>query len=92
MKLRHAAALALVVWYLLTPPLHPCDGDPPCTYFETKPSSVHLDFNLKVPLRRWRKVGTFATQKECEAGRRASPPMRGLAQCFATDDPRLKEK
>jgi hypothetical protein len=87
MKFRRAA-LALVGWYLLTPPLHPCDGDPPCTYFETRPSSVHLDFNLKAPLRRWRKVGTFATQKECEAGRRASPS----EQCIVSDDPRLKEK
>ena len=38
-------------------------------------------------LRRWKRVGSFPTQKEREV-HRANPWER----CIASDDPRLKEK
>ncbi len=52
----HAAALALVVWYLLTPwrpiPLYPPDT---------------IIINQGPPFTGWRKVAAFPTQQECEA-------------------------
>jgi hypothetical protein len=69
---RHAAALALVGWYLMRPPLPHLNAH--ATNTDTAAS-----------LSRWVVVGTFPTQKECEA-HRANP----WDQCVANDDPRLK--
>ena len=95
MKARHAAALALVGWYLMTPPL-----------LETQ-----VGVGLDEPLSRWDIQRAFDTAAECEAARslwihenglkstkkairRGSPEMGGLwvsgSKCIATDDPRLK--
>jgi hypothetical protein len=64
MKLRHPATLALVVWYLMRPPLPHLNAH-----------SIRVD--PAAPLARWKIAGTFATQKECEAGRGvAAPPGR----------------
>jgi len=73
-KLPSAAALALVGWYLMRPPLP-----------HLKAHATRTD--TAAPLSRWTIIGTFATQKECEA-HQANP----WDQCVATDDPRLKEK
>ena len=75
MKPRHAAALTLVVWYLMRPPLPHLNAH-----------AFHADTGA--PLKRWIIVGTFPTPKECEArrGAVASPWDR----CIASDDPRLK--
>ena len=59
MKSRHAAALALVVWYLMRPPL-------PHLYTY----AVHKD--TAAALRGWKMGRSFPTQKECEA-HRANP-------------------
>lgn len=59
MKPRYAAALALVVWYLMQPPLPHLDAHA----FHAEPAA---------PLARWIIVETFPTQKECEA-RRGNP-------------------
>jgi hypothetical protein len=59
MKARHAAALALVVWYLMRPPL---------PHLSTH--AVHKD--TAATLRGWKMVRSFPTQKECEA-HRANP-------------------
>jgi hypothetical protein len=59
MKPRHAAALALVVWYLMAPPLPHVDTH-----------AVHKD--AAAALRGWKMVRTFPTRKECEA-QRANP-------------------
>jgi len=53
MKPRHAAALALVVWYLMLPPLV-CD-DRWC------------DAHLEAPITQWTRAKTiFSSQRECE--------------------------
>jgi hypothetical protein len=74
MNLRHATALALVGWYLMRPPLP-----------RHNPDATHT--GTVASLAGWVVVGTFPTQKECEA-HRANP----WDQCIATDDPRLKGK
>jgi hypothetical protein len=103
MKPYHAAALALVGWYLMLP----CTGHPLKYYDPTAPLSA------------WFTVGVFDTANECDAVLREgqedlqkeNPKLfayRELAkltaeqrktlkeswkdgQCIATDDPRLKE-
>jgi len=103
MKLRHAAALALVGWYLMTPPPLlplPAKGDP-------QP-------DLRAPLSEWHRPNwVFATEHECLAKQAELrkiwwtnvtdiPPEKITArqmtwwvknaQCIASDDPRLKSK
>ncbi len=97
MKPCHAAALALVGWYLMVPPLV---GDP-----------FHIDH--AAPLSEWKIKSSYDTAEQCEAtrirksnelgaklngrtiesgsGAMMDMPL-GYAQCIATDDPRLKEK
>jgi hypothetical protein len=57
MKFRHAAALALVGWYLMIAPILPR-----VVYAY---QAIHAD--TAAPLSRWTILGTFPTQKECEA-------------------------
>jgi hypothetical protein len=71
MKPRYPAALALVSWYLMRPPLPHLNPQP-----GTPTSLAH-----------WIVVGSFPSQKECEAHEANS-----WDQCVASDDPRLKEK
>ena len=90
MKLRHAAALALVGWYLMFPPWNKA-GD-----------ALVLD----APLSQWRTISSFDTAKECSAdraehyGKALYPPpdshppplavaMLAASHCIASDDPRL---
>jgi hypothetical protein len=54
MKPLNAAALALVSWYLMTPPLP-----------QLKPPAAHKDTDAA--LRGWKIVKSFPSQKECEA-------------------------
>ena len=96
MNIRHAAALALVGWYLMTPP----------PLFHSTP-----DVDLDAPLRKWTVYEALDSAQECEADRNASyhlanqkalgdptddPKLRimrdqlAASQCIATDDPRLK--
>jgi hypothetical protein len=70
MKLRHPATLALVVWYLMRPPLPHLNAH-----------SIRVD--PAAPLARWKIAGTFPTQKECEAGRGVAAP-RGNSALPAT--------
>jgi hypothetical protein len=92
MNVRHAAALALVGWYLMTPPL----------------ASDRLDVERDAPLSTWKQGGAFDTAKDCEAnlsdglkrldhanGEKQFPSFYHeflYARCIAVDDPRLKEK
>ena len=102
MNLRHAAALALVGWYLLMPPIL-IDGD-----------KAKVDGS--VPLSKWdRGDRVYETESACEE---TNARLRAIAEshknwigpsgsadaadhryvlltserCIATDDPRLKEK
>ena len=86
MKLRHAAALAAVGWYLMVPP-------------RENDNSAKLRI---VPLGEWVYVDSFDTAKECrDAGLKeeqvyAKDPLEAdeydTWECIATDDPRLREK
>jgi hypothetical protein len=90
MKLRHAAALALVGWYLMVAPTSGKEGDP-----ESK-------FLFHAPLSKWRQLGEFDSATECNEQREkwvttvlslsSDTPEGTWALCVATDDPRLKGK
>ena len=88
MKLRHAAALALMGWYLMFPPPGPRSPD----------GTTSLDYNA--PISEWSSFGVFDTADECRAEmkrqneQKLNPADRGRyevphSQCIATDDPRL---
>ena len=99
MKPRHAAALALVIWYLMVPPvLHDAAG------------KLYLDPASDATVTsQWRTVLRRDTEQECAEIRdwwRDNADREGLdsrnlvviavsnrrAQCVASDDPRLKSK
>src|SRR5258708_33138358 len=107
MKPRHAAALAVVGWYLMEPPM--LGGNPPI-YEPPRP-------DLSAPLERWIVDDTFDTASQCRAAlasvrevpenldvRRLTAEQfaqiqaskKGLwassDQCVASDDPRLTGK
>jgi len=103
MKQRHAAALALVGWYLMLPPLQ-FVGPP------NDPYSLAI-VDDAAPLSRWLPMMTLKTLQECDNfSTRLARNMRksvkterdkedvetligiwlGKYQCVATDDPRLK--
>ena len=87
MKPAHAAALALVVWYLMLPPSKTPKPDVP-----TLLAPIFFA-DVSAPLSRWTKLGAFPTQQKCEAHRAAEPrARRPVEQCARDDDPRLKEK
>jgi hypothetical protein len=92
MNLRHAAALALVGWYLMIPPLV---GDP-----------FYIDHTAR--LSEWKIESSYDTAEQCESARKRKSGDSGLsgqilepgsrammdaalgyAQCVANDDPRL---
>jgi hypothetical protein len=107
MKFRHATQLALVVWYLMDPPM--LGGNPPI-YDSPRP-------NPSAPLEEWIVFDTFDTASQCRealASIREIPrnldlkkltteqlievqkSKKGLwansNRCVASDDPRLKGK
>ena len=102
MKLRHAAALALVGWYLMAPPIHlensKTDGQHTMSTFSVDPNA---------PLREWKQVQAQEFDSEADCRRTISNgchreieangpsylegPLCG-AVCVSTDDPRLKSK
>jgi hypothetical protein len=90
MKLRHAAALALVGWYLMLPP------------FSLSPSRK-IVADLRKPLSQWVSFGNYDTAVDCNkeidamdqrainwAREHGTKLDLAHAQCIATDDPRLK--
>jgi hypothetical protein len=89
-KPRHAAALALVGWYLMTPP--PDNVNAPISQWDVGASYDSADQctrDLNAILSTALARGT----KRIKAGLPVlndDPERR--AQCIATDDPRLKEK
>jgi len=87
MKPRHAAALALIGWYLMTPPM---DMRPPLDV-----TRVDRD----APLPRWGIVESFDSASACEKKRSRLQGQSGQAYhlflgaiCVSMDDPRLKGK
>ena len=100
MTIRHASALALVGWYLMTPPALP-DTD------QNHGAPVYTDINA--PISRWETIESFDEALACQNSLRqhlerirtvrncdtiGGPVCRGFktAKCIATDDPRLKPK
>jgi hypothetical protein len=88
MKLRHAAALAIVGWYLMIPP---------------RTAHDHVTFDDHAPLASWFVFSAHDAAHECEgakflnreAHKQSGDPMKAAldsAQCIAIDDPRLKGK
>jgi hypothetical protein len=59
MKLSHAAALALVGWYLMVPPDHPRLDNPNDRPFAWQSSA---------PLRAWQIVESFDSATDCKRG------------------------
>jgi hypothetical protein len=89
MNPRHAAALALVGWYLMFPPT----------------SRDYPTGNVDAPLTQWlKRPTTYRNKDECEhvldrdirrtnsKNRQVWVNIYKLAQCVSTDDPRFKEK
>jgi hypothetical protein len=97
---RPAAALALVGWYLMVPPVIKTNS--------AEYSGYKADFDS--PLSRWQVNSAFDSASACNSlsaalvfkGERDMKKTHGLDwaiaqsltqnQCIATDDPRLKEK
>jgi hypothetical protein len=96
MKPRHAAALALVGWYLLFPPFN--------QWLDYQGVSAYHG----AAFRNWQRFATLDTQQNCERMKdqlreqfdkdqkepvlnRMQYDLR-LSQCMAADDPRLKGK
>jgi hypothetical protein len=90
MKLRHAAALALVGWYLITPPI----GE------DKTGNAIPGTMNTTAPLSVWLAMNTvFDSLAECKKAQRdladfqKDDPVRHDADihglCVKTDDPRL---
>jgi hypothetical protein len=101
MKLHHAAALALLVWYLMFPPMNSWPGTP--------------WIDRSAPSSKWSKEAAFDSARDCEIAREkqemdfARAVKSEMAKhhethpnlssqidegvlCIASDDPRLKRK
>src|SRR6266851_5482863 len=83
----HAAALALVGWYLMMPPWYNDEKEP----------------RLNAPIAAWEILGSYDSADQCmrklvelanKAFARSTPKERSEfgVNCIATDDPRLKGK
>jgi hypothetical protein len=87
MTFRRAAALALVGWFLMSPPV-----------LGVQP---RLTFSAEAQLRKWKVVQGFDKATDCnqaltrrimDCGNCPFLEFWLAAQCIASDDPRLKEK
>ena len=105
MKPRHAAALALVGWYLMMPPFterHEINTDAPLTKWErldSYSSAGDCAADRSILLRDSQNKSKAADLAESTALRQGKVWDRTLAiarleasRCIASDDPRLKEK
>jgi hypothetical protein len=93
MKLRHAAALALVGWYLMVPPIN--NGTPeidaPLSRWETQSSyntAVECQSDLYIVV----KQALADLQKPMVQDKKSLVLQFSTATCVASDDPRFKEK
>jgi hypothetical protein len=87
-RLRHAAALALIGWYLLMPPQ---------AMEKWNAATKKYDPHISAPLFEWEILGSFDTAEECRTqqnsvvqAKAAGCPKCFVPECIATDDPRLK--
>jgi hypothetical protein len=88
MKPRHAAALALVGWYLMFPPIDPASRFDP-TVTEQQP-------DLKAPLHTWWIADTFDSLDQCKTAIASMKPKPTGSwandRCVSSNDPGLKGK
>lgn len=97
-RLRHAAALALVGWYLMSPPpastIYMVDG-----LRVVRETNTSERFDQTLPLSQWSTWYAYDAGRWCENGKailwnamgKYDAEARGfMLQCIATDDPRLK--
>jgi hypothetical protein len=68
MRFRHAAALAIVVWYLMVPPLTE-DGHPAQMSGPIRGNSV-WGVEVKAPLSKWELNGTYDSASRCNEERK----------------------
>ena len=88
MKPRHAAALALVGWYLLAPPLYRGEVDEKAPLKEW---AVLQSFGTVAECSQWLSV--LLDKADLDPATRTVVKHRLLAaSCVSTDDPRLREK
>ena len=88
MKLRHAAALALVGWYLLAPPLYKGEVDEKAPLKEW---TVLQSFGTVTECSQWLSV--LLHKANLDPAIRTVVKHRLLAtSCMSSDDPRLKGK
>ena len=80
----HAAALALVGWYLMIPPVR--DGTQPDTQAPVSAWTVFRKFDSAAACQEWK------LRLETRARRSGKYGPRPAFMCIASDDPRLKEK
>jgi len=108
MNVRHAAALALVGWYLMVPPMDNCVGvikEKPCADSPLATWSVQSKFSSEAACQENKRIGDEKArgylmmlaarnrQSSSRASFGESTYMWYLtAKCIASDDPRLKEK
>jgi hypothetical protein len=101
MNPRHAAALALVGWYLIAPPIRSVEPD-----FRTYDEYDYDYLDEHAAYRDWKLICVLNTKDECERFRerikeRTAPEGNAAdidieleqwveAECFASDDPRIK--
>jgi hypothetical protein len=94
MKLHHAAALAcsiaLICWFLMTPPVVPRPPGGPMTFGADAP-------DLEAPLNKWSKAESFDSSDACEDRLKSmksqfppgTPSTVDNFQCVYEGDPRL---
>src|SRR5271165_5607471 len=78
MRKCYAAALVLVMWFLMmAPPVMP----------PVKDASGDFKMNTALPMSQWIKYKTYQSQNECEAKLKDMP---SFYKCVASNDPALK--
>ena len=91
---RHAAALALVGWYLMVPPVRGAPGEilehaPPSQWDFYEQYDTKAECEKAIPSDK----EIQENMKQCSNGDCAiNTALPGLGRCFAENDPRLKEK
>jgi hypothetical protein len=94
MNLRHAAALTLVGWYMMVPPVHAADVGTrwymmTAPFVPSSPGSAMRWADSSAPISRWTMGMNSLTQKACEAFRSQAASGQGPAswlRCISTDD------
>ena len=93
MKFRHAAAFALVGWYLIAPPMGSVESI-------RNPATGFYDAYSTRPFGAWDIEGSYDTAAACRAAidqanrrvRQDCTECSAVAVCIAADDPRLDSK